>query len=146
MSRLSERDIRASAGFIDSPEPLSKTWLANAGSSIAYLRTIAKASEQVVGSATVGPDAISIGSSPGTSDNNKVRTRAGKQAAAKRPPLIAERCRRTQFISEIDAPDFNKATLMACLSSRLIPSSGKGIRAEPPPEIRHKTKSSSVKF
>jgi hypothetical protein len=70
---------------------------------------------------------------PTLDDNNNVKTRAGKQAAAKRPPLIAERCRRTQFISEIDAPDFNKATLMACLSSRLMPSSGKGIRAEPPP-------------
>ena len=40
---------------------------------------------------TLGPDAISIGSSPGTSEINRLTTRAGWQAAASRPPLTADR-------------------------------------------------------
>ena len=54
---------------------------------------------------------MSIGSSPGTSDMSSVTTRAGWQAAASRPPLIADRCRRTQFISLIVAPDFEQRAI-----------------------------------
>jgi hypothetical protein len=51
---------------------------------------MATASSQVVGSATVGPEAMSTGLSPGTFDNSGVTPRAGWQAAARRPPLIAD--------------------------------------------------------
>ncbi len=66
---------------------------------------IARASAKVVGSATVGPDAMVPGSSPGTSEMSSVTTRAGYAAAASRPPLIAERCFRTVFISPMVAPE-----------------------------------------
>jgi hypothetical protein len=59
--------------------------------------------------------------------------------------LIAERCRRTQFISLMLAPDFSSALLTACLSSSVRVSAGATRREEPPPEIRHKTRSSAVK-
>ena len=59
---------------------------------------IARASAKVVGSGTVGPEPITAGSSPGTSEIRRLTTRAGCAAAARRPPLIAERCLRTAFI------------------------------------------------
>ena len=65
---------------------------------------MASASAQVVASGTVGPLAMMLGSSPGTSLIVSVTTRAGAQAAASRPPLMRERCLRTQFISEMLAP------------------------------------------
>ena len=49
-------------------------------------------------SGVVGPDAITDGSSPGTSEIIKDTTLAGAAARARRPPLIAERCFRTQLI------------------------------------------------
>ena len=42
------------------------------------------------------------------------------------------------------APLFSKAWLMACFSAKLKPSAGKVSKAEPPPEMRHSTKSSWV--
>jgi hypothetical protein len=60
---------------------------------------MASASAQVVASGTVGPLAMTDGSSPGTSLMVSVTTRAGAQAAARRPPLMRDRCLRTQFIS-----------------------------------------------
>ena len=84
-----------------------------------------------------------MGLSPGTSEISSVTTRAGWQAAARRPPLMAERWRRIQFISLMVAPDDNRARLTSCLCSRVKPSSGKGSKAEPPPEIRHSTMSSA---
>ena len=106
---------------------------------------MASASAQVVGSATVGPEAISIGRSPGTSEMSSVSTRAGWQAAASRPPLMADRWRRTQFISLMVAPHASSARLTACLRSRSSPAAGSGNSAEPPPEIRHSTRSSSLR-
>jgi hypothetical protein len=57
--------------------------------------------------------------------------------------LIAEIWRLRKFISEIVAPDLRSAALTDCLSARVMPGSGNGISAEPPPEIRQRTKSSS---
>ena len=59
--------------------------------------------------------------------------------------MIFDRWRRTQFISPIVAPDLSRLRLMACLSSSVKPSIGMGSSEEPPPEIRHSTKSSSVR-
>jgi len=52
---------------------------------------MASASAQVVGSATVGPDAISTGRSPGTSEMSSVSTRAGWQAATDKLEAKADR-------------------------------------------------------
>ena len=70
----------------------------------AYLASTARASAKVVGSGTVGPEAMTAGSSPGTSEIASVTICAGAAAAASRPPLIAERCLRTQLISPMVAP------------------------------------------
>lgn len=82
--------------------------------------------------------------SPGTSDSSRLTTRAGLHATARRPPLMADRCLRTQFISPMLAPLASSARLMACLSARLRPGNASGSRAEPPPEMRHSTRSSAV--
>ena len=47
-----------------------------------YWRRIARASAKVVGSGTVGPEPITAGSSPGTSEIRRLTTRAGCAAAA----------------------------------------------------------------
>ena len=86
----------------------------------------------LVGSATVGPDAIvADGSSPGTSEiSNVTNLVPARPPPASRPPLMAERCLRTQFISAISAPDRNSARFTACLSSRpKAPPAGNGIKA-----------------
>src|SRR6202162_1014263 len=101
-----------------------------------------RASAQVVGSPTVGPEPMSVGLSPGTSEITSVTTFAGKHAAARRPPLMPERWRRTQFISPIGAPEVSSARLSACLSSSARPASGNVSRAEAPPDINASTRSS----
>ena len=45
-------------------------------------------------------------------------TRAGKARRASRPPLMRERCLRTQLISPILAPLRNSARVVACLSAK----------------------------
>ncbi len=72
----------------------------------------------------------------------RVTRRAGRAATASRPPLIAERCLRTAFISVIVAPLASRARLTACLSASVMPPAGSVMSAEPPPEIRAITRSS----
>ncbi|MPN27848.1 hypothetical protein SDC9_175282 [bioreactor metagenome] len=100
-----------------------------------------KASAAVVGSPTVGPEAITAGSSPGTSEIASVSSGAGQAASARRPPLIAERCLRTQLISPIAAPERNKASVSARFCASVIPGAGAASSAEPPPEISASTRS-----
>ena len=97
-------------------------------------------------SGTVGPEPITAGSSPGTSLIARVTTRAGAAAAARRPPLIADRCFRTAFISVMLAPQASSARLTACLSASVRPGAGAASRAEAPPDISAMTRSSSVRF
>src|SRR3984957_5661296 len=66
---------------------------------------------------------------------------AGAAATASRPPLIAERCLRTQLISLILAPLLSNALFKADLSLRVIPGAGRESKAEPPPDIRHRARS-----
>ncbi len=113
-----------------------------AGRSSPNRATSARASAKLVASGTVGPEAITAGSSPGTSLIASVTTRAGEAAAASRPPLIAERCFRTAFISVIVAPLASSARFTACLSASVSPSAGKASSADPPPEISASTRSS----
>ena len=105
---------------------------------------MASASAQVVGSATVGPEAMSRGSSPGTSEISSVTTRAGWHSAPSRPPFSADRWRRTQFISLIVAPLVSSAALTARLSASVRPGAGATSSDEPPPEISAMTRSSAV--
>ena len=114
-----------------------------AGSSIPYLRSTPRASAKVVGSGTVGPEPITAGSSPGTSEIRRLTRRAGWQAAPSRPPLMAERCLRTALISPMAAPERSSAPVTACLSASAIPGAGRVSSAEPPPEMRQSARSSA---
>ena len=55
--------------------------------------------------------------------------------------MISERCLRTQFISEIGAPDFRSCLVSACLASKLTPAAGADQIADAPPESRQSTRS-----
>src|SRR2546428_3816043 len=81
--------------------------------------------------------------SPTTSEMMSDRTVAGYNFSARRPPLKSERCFLTALVSSIFAPDFRRRLVVFCLSERVNPMEGSGMRAEPPPEIRQITKSSS---
>ena len=95
-----------------------------------------------VGSATVGPDAIAAGSSPGTSEISRLTTLAGCAAAASLPPLIAERC----LADRVHLGDVGAAGEQRLVHRLLVrerqPWAGSASRDEPPPEIRHRTRSS----
>jgi hypothetical protein len=114
------------------------------GRSMPYRATISWTSASVLGSATVGPEAMAAGSSPGMSLIAKVTTRAGRAASARRPPLMRERCLRTAFISTMLAPLASRLRLTACLSARVISPAGSTSREEPPPDISAMTRSSAV--
>jgi len=89
----------------------------------------------------VGPEAITVGSSPGTSEMASVTTRAGCAAAASRPPEKAERCRLMQFISWIVAPEASSALFTAIRSASVSPGAGRVVSEDPPPETRNSTRS-----
>ena len=137
------RARRASPGFGVSSAAAARRAATAGGGTMAYFSSTPRASAKVVGSGTVGPEAMVAGSSPGTSEIARVSTRAGHAAAASRPPLIAERCLRTQFISEIVAPERSRSPVTACLSASATPGAGTASSAEPPPEIRHRARSPS---
>ena len=105
---------------------------------------MARASASVVGSGTVGPDAIADGSSCGTSEIASVTISARWPARASLPPLIRDRCLRTTFISPIGAPERSSARLTCCFCAKLTPSAGAIQFAEPPPEISTSNRSSAV--
>ena len=110
----------------------------------AFASTCSSIVSNLIGSGNVGPLAMIPGSSPGISEIINVTTLAGAQASARRPPLISDKCFRTQFISEMLAPLRNSCLLICCFSSRLMFFAGNASNAEPPPEIRHSTRSFSV--
>lgn len=95
------------------------------------------ASATVLGSGSVGPDDSAISFPAGTSLTASVNFVAAPAAAASLPPFTAERCRRTIFISSIDAPHVTNARCTACTSARVSrASSGISTSAEPPPDKR----------
>ena len=100
------------------------------------------ASAKVVGSGTVGPEAIVDRSSPTTSERTRATTRAGAAARARPPPLSRERCLRTVLSSAMEAPARSRCAVTAAFSSRVTPSAGAGSRAEAPPERRSTSVSS----
>ena len=91
------------------PAPSGVSDQPRSGAAMPYRARIACASATVVGSATVGPEPISSGRSPATSEMASVSRRAGAAARARRPPLIRDRWRRTLLISPIGAPERSRA-------------------------------------
>ena len=125
--------------------PASILSITEAGSRPAssYRPTISRHSPKVELSGTVGPEAITSRGSPTTSDRIRVTTVAGQQALASCPPLTLDRCFLTVLISSMDAPQASSSDVVACFSSRVMPSAGATSRADPPPEITQKTRSLS---
>src|SRR4029079_7836506 len=77
------------------------------------------------GSGTPGPEPITAGSSSTgaqTSDSAKVTDRPARAPSC--PPLIADRCFRTAFMSPIASPLASSARVTAILSSSEMPSAG----------------------
>ncbi len=93
----------------------------------------ARTSDQVDGSATPGPEPITLRSSPTTSEIASVTTWP-RQLAASRPPLTADRCLRTAFSSVIAAPAAIIVRAVCCLSASDRPGVGAAISAEAPPD------------
>ncbi len=76
-----------------------------------------------------------------TSEMINVINRPARQACANLPPLIRLSCLRTVLSSSMLAPAPLKCFVTACLSASVMPSTGAGSKAEPPPESRQKHKS-----
>ena len=112
-------------------------------SSRPYFATSARASASVVGSGTVGPDAIAEASSCGTSEIASVTISARCPARASRPPLIRDRCLRTVLTSPIGAPERSSARLTCCFCANDTPSTGAIQLAEPPPDSSTSSRSSA---
>jgi hypothetical protein len=94
-----------SPGFGVSSSHFSSRVFTEAGGRTRSRASTSSASAQVVGSGAQGPDAMCVGSSPVTSEMISASTGA-RDAAARRPPWIAERCLRTVLISWMVAPLF----------------------------------------
>ncbi len=99
----------------------------------------------VVGSLTVGPEAMTLRSLPGTSEKSRLATVAGCTTWARPPPLTLEICLRTVFISEIVAPALSRALLTAIIPSKSS-DWGASNMAEPPPQVTTMTRSLSVRL
>ena len=69
-------------------------------------------------------------------------SRPARQARAKPPPFTRLSVRRTVLSCSMFAPAALSARVTRILSSSEIPGAGAGRRAEPPPEIRQKQRSS----
>ncbi len=101
-----------------------------------YFSRIEIASLKVVLSGAVGPDAIVSKESPTTSERIRLIKVAGYDASASWPPFSPDKCFLTELISWIVAPHFRSDSVKFCLSFSVVPVAGRGIRADPPPEIR----------
>ncbi len=83
----------------------------------------------------VGPEPITDGSSgigPCTSEMAKVNVRA--EAAASCPPLICERCLRTQLSPSIATPARISVRLASTFSPSVTPGTGAASSADAPPD------------
>ena len=89
-------------------------------------RRVSSAWANVVGSATVGPEAITDGSSPGTSETSSATTGAGQAASARRPPFMDDRCLRTQLTAAMGAPLRSSAAETSRSSASSRPGRGQG--------------------
>jgi len=92
----------------------------------------------------VGPDAMTSSRSPITSEMISVTMRA-LVAWTSPPPFTRDRCFRTAFISSMVAPEASRRSVIRCFSVRLTSRTGAGHSAEPPPEMRQKSRSLGFK-
>ena len=81
--------------------------------------------------------------SPITSEMIRDLSRPARQARASLPPLIWLSCLRTVFNSRMFAPAPLRCLVTACLSAKVMPGTGAGSSAEPPPESRQTHRSSA---
>ncbi len=122
-------------------------WLvieAGISSTTLWRSNIDHASPNIVGSATVGPEAITSSGSPTTSERIRLMTGDGDASCANCPPLSCEMCFRMVLISLMVAPQLSRTWVRACRSASEMPATGDVNRAEPPPEMRHSTRSRLV--
>ena len=95
------------------------------------------------GSATVGPEAIAAGSSPGTSETIRLTTRRGKGRGGEPAALY---CRKVPahgvHLGDVGAAAQQRAHSPPACPRSGMPSAGSASSAEPPPEIRQSTRSS----
>ena len=156
-SAFASASIRSSA-----VRPLAMTWTGWTGASSAgalriaassagsicqpVLARIASARSGSNCAATVGPEAITSGRSPTTSETRKLcmSAAAAPAAAASRPPFTRERWRRTRLISSMAMPERTRCAPIAALVSSETPAIGSHSSDEPPPEMRKMTRSSLV--
>ena len=75
------------------------------------------------------------------SERMSATTRAGWATRASCPPLTREMCLRSVLISRMSAPQARRDLVSACFSESEMPSTGAGVKAEPPPEMRTNTRS-----
>ena len=95
-----------------------------------------QASANVDGSGTVGPEPMTLGSSSigaTTSEIASVSVRPA-HAAARRPPLMPDRCLRTQLSSSMARPSCMSARVICCFSANVTPGTGRHSSAEAPPD------------
>ena len=125
-TRVSDRPKRASPALgvssIRPSSPRAQVLLCRRRqqSSTPKRSTYAHASRNVVGSGTVGPEPITLRSSPTTSEIAR-HTVGPAAAAASRPPLTADRCFRMVFSAVISAPPFSSAfTAVALVVERQV--------------------------
>ena len=103
------------------------------------------ASRNVLASATVGPEAMSVGSSLTTSESSKAQRPALRAAArASPPPFTREQCLRTVLSAAMSAPEASNPSVSARLSSSVSPGAGATRSAEPPPLSRTTIRTSSA--
>ena len=113
-----------------------------------YRRSTASAAPGSNAAPVIGPDPITDGSSSLGTQTSEIASvidrpasaeaTPGRPRAASCPPLIPDRCRRTRFISSIDAPAPRSADVARALSSIVRPAAGTASIADAPPE-RHTT-------
>lgn len=83
---------------------------------------------------------------PTISERIREITLAGFRKLTNCPPLILEMCFLKTFISFMLAPDFRRMSVVILLSPKEMPSAGRARSEDPPPEMRHNTRSSFVRL
>ena len=78
-----------------------------------------------------------------TSERTRVAVRAGYARRAKLPAFACSRCLRRVLISLMLAPQRSSREVRRCRSSRVKPGVGEVSKADPPPEMRKRTRSLS---
>lgn len=105
--------------------------------------SLAMTKHGAAGGSKVGPEPMTAGSSPATSETASVITRAGAMRRANLPPLIAESRVRKRLSSSIGAPASMSSRVAARFASRVIPATGSAQSAEAPPDSSTRNRSAA---